>query len=69
MPRDRAMLDYSVKLTHSPQAVNADDVERLRLHGFDDLAIHDICLVVSYFAFVNRVANGLGVEMESDSAP
>ena len=58
------MLEYSAKLTDSPQAMNSDDVDRLREHGFDDLAIHDICLVVAYFAFVNRIADGLGVEIE-----
>lgn len=58
------MLDYSEKLTNTPQAVDHDDVKRLRSHGFDDLAIHDICSVVAYFAFVNRIADGLGVELE-----
>lgn len=64
-PQDRAMLDYSVKLTNTPQTICAADVEKLRSFDFDDLAIHDICSIVAYFAFVNRIADGLGVELES----
>ncbi len=61
---DRAMLDYAVKLTHTPGAMNAEDVAQLREQGFDDLAIHDICAITAYFGFVNRMADGLGVELE-----
>ncbi len=63
---DRAMLDYAVKLTRTPGAMNAADVETLRQAGFGDLAIHDICAITAYFAFVNRIAEGLGVELEED---
>ena len=63
-PADMAMLDYAAKLTKIPMGVNADDLKRLREAGFDDRAIHDICAVTSYFAFVNRIADGLGVELE-----
>jgi uncharacterized peroxidase-related enzyme len=62
---DAAMLDYAAKLTSAPQNMSAADVAGLREHGFDDLAIHDICCVASYFAFVNRIADGLGVQLES----
>lgn len=62
---DRAMLDYAVKLARSPGAIVQDDVERLRQAGFDDRAIHDICAIAAYFGFVNRMALGLGVELES----
>ena len=61
---DQAMLDYALKLTRTPAEMAAEDVAALRAHGFDDRAIHDICSVVGYFAFVNRIANGLGVELE-----
>ena len=40
------------------------DVQRLRDVGFDDTAILDICQVVSYYNYVNRLADGLGVELE-----
>lgn len=61
---DRVMLSYSLKLTRTPGEMTAADVEALRAVGFDDLAIHDICGIVAYFAFVNRIADGLGVELE-----
>ncbi len=61
---DRAMLSYALKLTRAPGEMTAADVESLRAVGFDDVAIHDICTIVAYFAFVNRIADGLGVELE-----
>lgn len=61
---DRAILEYSVKLTERPWSVEESDVTPLREHGLDDRAIHDLCSIVAYFAFANRVANGLGIELE-----
>ena len=61
---DRVMLDYAVKLTISPSEIDEADVQALREVGFEDRAIHDICAITAYFAFVNRVADGLGVELE-----
>jgi len=58
------MLDYAEKLTLEPGSMEEADVERLAEHGFDDRAIHDICAITAYFAFVNRMADGLGVELE-----
>lgn len=63
-PADRALVDYATRLTRNPDAVTADDISELRQAGFDDRAIHDACQVVAYFAYVNRVADGLGVELE-----
>ena len=62
---DLAMLDYVVKLTRSPGAMTEADIDSLRTQGFDDRAIHDICAIAAYYAFVNRMADGLGVELES----
>ena len=62
--QDRAMLDYAVKLTREPDAITGDDVEALRAAGFDDAAILDVCQVASYYNYVNRLADGLGVELE-----
>lgn len=61
---DRAMLDYVVKLTREPWAMNSGDVVALRAADFDDRAIHDICAIAAYYAFVNRIADGLGVLLE-----
>ena len=63
-PPDRVMLDYSFKLTATPGEMLEGDVQALREVGFDDRAIHDICSIVGYFAFVNRIADGLGVELD-----
>lgn len=61
---DLAMLGYAVKLTRSPHSVSGEDVEELRGVGFDDTAVLDICQVTSYYNYVNRMAEGLGVELE-----
>ena len=58
------MLDYAVRLTRTPHLVGEADVDALRDAGFDDTAILDICQVVSYYNYVNRLADGLGVELE-----
>jgi uncharacterized peroxidase-related enzyme len=62
---DQAMLDYADKLTTAPRTMTPGDIDRLRGAGFDDRGIHDICAVTAYFAFVNRIADGLGVELET----
>lgn len=61
---DAAMLEYAVRLTRHPHGIRSDDVQALRDHGFDDTAIHDIAHVTSYYNYVNRMADGLGVELE-----
>jgi len=58
------MLDYAVKLTLTPAEVGAEDVACLREHGFDDTAALDICQVTAYYNYVNRLADGMGVELE-----
>ena len=60
------MLDYAVKLTLTPWKVGEGDVERLREVGFDEAAILDICQVVCYYNYVNRLADGLGVALEAN---
>jgi uncharacterized peroxidase-related enzyme len=62
---DRAMLGYVEKLTLRPWEMSAPDVARLREAGFGDGAILDINQVTGYYAFVNRLADGLGVELEA----
>lgn len=59
-----AMLRYSEKLTVSPASMTEDDVAALRSVGFSDRDILDIVEVVAYYAYVNRVADGLGVGIE-----
>jgi len=58
------MLYYAEKLTQVPSEINVNDIAALHAEGFDDRAIHDICAITAYYAFVNRIADGLGVELE-----
>lgn len=58
------MLDFAVKLTLKPWTCAEGEVARLRQVGWTDRAILELTLVVAYFAFVNRIADGLGVELE-----
>jgi len=58
------MLTYVEKLTLRPWQMVEDDVITLRKAGFSDAAILDINQVTGYYAFVNRLADGLGVELE-----
>ncbi len=58
---ERAMLDYVAKLTTAPVTLGRADIENLRGHGFDDTAILQINLIASWFNYINRVADGLGV--------
>jgi len=56
---------YALKLTLAPAGMSQQDVENLRGVGLSDRAIHDAAGVVAYYNFVNRVALGLGVELET----
>jgi len=53
-------------LTQTPQQIDPTDITRLRQVGLDDLAIHDLCAVTAYFAFANRIADGLGIQLEAE---
>lgn len=58
------MLDYVAKLTHTPWDMVEEDVLHLGKIGFDDRSILDIAQVTAYYAYVNRIADGLGVSLE-----
>ena len=59
------MLEYVEKLTLVPATITEADVQGLRGAGFDDRDILDICEVTAYYAYVNRIAVGLGVQIET----
>jgi uncharacterized peroxidase-related enzyme len=63
-PQERVMVDYVVKLTRDATQVSKDDHEKLRAVGFDDQAILQITLIASWFNYINRVADALGVGRE-----
>ncbi len=58
------LLGYAEKLTATPASCSQDDIERLRAAGWNDEAISSATQVISYFNYINRIADGLGVEME-----
>jgi uncharacterized peroxidase-related enzyme len=59
--QDRAMLDYVVKLTKDATKITPGDHAKLRAVGFDDRGILQITLIASWFNYINRVADALGV--------
>ena len=63
-PKRLAMLEYSEKLTLTPSAMEPSDVEALQVAGFSDADILAIAEVTGYYAYVNRIADGLGVQVE-----
>lgn len=62
---DRVMLQFVEKLTRRPASLSEEDIDALRACEFSERAILDVVLISAYYAFVNRLADGLGVEMES----
>ncbi|MBJ30297.1 MAG: peroxidase [Acidimicrobiaceae bacterium] len=60
-----AMLAYAEKLTADPGAMVEADVEALRAVGFTDRDVLDVCEVVAYYAYANRIADGLGIALET----
>jgi len=62
--RRLAMLRYADKLTRTPSAMVRADVEALRAVGFEDADVLAIAEVVAYYAYANRLVDGLGVELE-----
>jgi uncharacterized peroxidase-related enzyme len=58
---DRTMLDYVVQLTKDATRISKRDHEKLHAVGFDDKAILQITLIASWFNYINRVADALGV--------
>ena len=59
--QDRAMLDFVVRLTRAAYKTTPEDLARLRAVGFDDVGILQITLIASWFNYINRVADALGV--------
>ena len=59
------MLIYATKLTHTPSRKTSRDVDQLRVVGFSDRDVLDIAEVTAYYAYANRIADGLGVPSET----
>ena len=59
--QEKVMLDYVVQITRDATRISPADHERLRAVGFDDKGILQITLIASWFNYINRVADALGV--------
>lgn len=64
--KERALCAWAEKLTLRPAEACREDLDALRELGWSDRELHDACQVVAYFNYVNRLADGLGVEAEPD---
>jgi alkylhydroperoxidase family enzyme len=60
----RALCEYAVRLTQDPSRIGSADA--LRAAGITDAEIHDAIQVIAYFNYINRVAEGVGVDSEPD---
>lgn len=63
---DRALCDYALKLTKTPAEVTQGDIDQMRTLGLTDRAINDAAQVISFFNYINRIAEGLGVDLEPE---
>ena len=67
--QDRVMLDYVAQLTRDATRITPRDHARLRAAGFDDRGILQITLIASWFNYINRVADALGVGRDGEARP
>jgi uncharacterized peroxidase-related enzyme len=68
-PPVRALCDLALQMTREPASVTAEDTARLRALGWSDAAIHDAIQVISYFNYINRIADAIGIDDEPEWAP
>ncbi|MCH8928805.1 MAG: hypothetical protein IIB39_08840 [Candidatus Marinimicrobia bacterium] len=62
--REKSIVKYVLKITKTPSEMRKDDVEELKNAGLSEAAVLNLVLVAGYFAFVNRLADGLGIDLE-----
>jgi len=63
---DKELCKWAEKLTLAPSKMSEKDVQELEAIGFSQEAISDAAQVVGYFNYINRIADGLGVDLEPD---
>lgn len=62
------MLDFAIRITEDATQIRKDDLDGLRSVGFDDVAILQITLIASWFNYINRVADALGIGRDADGS-
>jgi uncharacterized peroxidase-related enzyme len=67
-PRVRCLCDFAVKVTREPSGITVADVDVLRAEGWSDAAVHDALQVISYFNYINRIADAVGIGDEPEWA-
>lgn len=65
-PVDRGLCDYAIKLTRTPASIVQNDIDALRSLGLSDRAINDAAQTIAFFNYINRIAEGLGVDLEPE---
>lgn len=68
-PADAALMAFAEKLTRAPGGMREADLRPLRIAGFTDRQISDAVQVIAYFNYINRIADGLGVDLEDFMPP
>ncbi len=63
--KEKALLAFAVKLTLEPTNCAQEDIQQLRSSGWTDEDIHDATQVIAYFNYINRIADGLGVQADA----
>jgi len=67
--QDRLLCEFAEQLTLKPHSMRESDLVRLREVGLEDEAIHDAIQVIAYFNYINRIADAVHVDLESDMEP
>ena len=62
--REKSIVRYVLKITKAPSKMTKDDVQDLKAAGLSEAAVLNLVLVAGYFAFVNRLADGMGINLE-----
>ena len=68
-PLEWRLCEYAEKLTLTPGAMTATDIEALRSAGLGDIEIHDLIQVTAYFNYINRIADAVHVDLEAEMPP
>jgi uncharacterized peroxidase-related enzyme len=66
---DQALCEYAEKLTMTPAKMSQVDIQRLRDEGLEDAAIHNAIQVISYFNYINRIADAIHVDLDPGMPP